>query len=505
MLLRMCMKLYTLFRSLCHVNMFVNFWFRMYCIYNNHLDHCLVVFTNIEYGTLTTRFHVFRRHNRHLENSMCPFGFWFLISQSRWWIWYWKLLQDLQQRRVRVHQAQRVTSKQPDSVWVCRINMTQHRVLKCVATKCKIERKCGGTRCNGNEPRSESFNKYGETCCWGLRHHQYWLPVASRIRDICRLRPTHGKSVLRKRQKMGHNPGDGMDDPDKNLLICARFMSSTLGAAGHLGKKCLQILHSVQNQEERSLKQLLEASQRLIKDQHEIQGVLEIRWQAYPWWRTSLLCDKAVRLSTAKVHVFLDSVVCLGRMGHITNPMMDGKTNLSGLNNTSQYRELFRIDGKPMESEWTLFPGFIALQILAEIQSMMSRMNCELEQFTSRIIFMSMCTEICMERFRKQKSEKSDFHNCVRLRKEIPARSLVVPQTKHREGVVRNWYVQAYGKLRRSRWDHDGKFLWKWTPNIPWNKCFGTRNLEKKTKEVWWLWDSWSSFSHYCFFQRLLV
>ena len=38
MLLRMCMKLYTLFRSLfCHVNMFVNFWFRMYCIYTSRL------------------------------------------------------------------------------------------------------------------------------------------------------------------------------------------------------------------------------------------------------------------------------------------------------------------------------------------------------------------------------------------------------------------------------------------------------------------------------------
>ena len=39
-----------------------------------------------------------------------------------------------------------------------------------------------------------------------------------------------------------------------------------------------------------------------------------------------------------------------------------------------------------MEFEWENFPGFTSLQILAEIQNMMTEMKCELEQFQGRII-----------------------------------------------------------------------------------------------------------------------
>ena len=41
--------------------------------------------------------------------------------------------------------------------------------------------------------------------------------------------------------------------------------------------------------------------------------------------------------------------------------------------NSSQSRELDRIDAEPMEFEWKNFPGFITLQILAEIQNMIWR------------------------------------------------------------------------------------------------------------------------------------
>ena len=47
-----------------------------------------------------------------------------------------------------------------------------------------------------------------------------------------------------------------------------------------------------------------------------------------------------------------------------------------------------------MEFEWKNFLGFTTLQILAELQKMMNEMQCEPEQFTGRIIFMSMCNDI---------------------------------------------------------------------------------------------------------------
>ena len=47
-----------------------------------------------------------------------------------------------------------------------------------------------------------------------------------------------------------------------------------------------------------------------------------------------------------------------------------------------------------MELEWKNFAGFTTLQILAEIQNMMTEVQCELEQFPGRIIFMSMYNDI---------------------------------------------------------------------------------------------------------------
>ena len=78
-------------------------------------------------------------------------------------------------------------------------------------------------------------------------------------------------------------------------------MSSTWNAAVHLGKIFW----------DPTMKQMFESSQRLIKDQPEIFGVSHICWQSYPWERTSLLSDEAIRFSTAKVYVFSESVLCL--------------------------------------------------------------------------------------------------------------------------------------------------------------------------------------------------
>ena len=47
-----------------------------------------------------------------------------------------------------------------------------------------------------------------------------------------------------------------------------------------------------------------------------------------------------------------------------------------------------------MELEWKNFPGFTALQILAEVQNMMTETRCEPEQFQGRIIFMSVYNDI---------------------------------------------------------------------------------------------------------------
>ena len=44
---------------------------------------------------------------------------------------------------------------------------------------------------------------------------------------------------------------------------------------------------------------------------------------------------------------------------------------------TRYLKDLDRIDGEPMEFEWTIFPGFTTLRILDEIQKMMIKSKCE--------------------------------------------------------------------------------------------------------------------------------
>ena len=70
------------------------------------------------------------------------------------------------------------------------------------------------------------------------------------------------------------------------------------------------------------------------------------------------------------------------------------KEEIDWLMNSSQCRELDRIDGEAVEFEWKNFPGFTTLQIHAEIQNIMIEIQCESGQFPGQIIFMSMYNDI---------------------------------------------------------------------------------------------------------------
>ena len=120
-------------------------------------------------------------------------------------------------------------------------------------------------------------------------------------------------------------------------------------------------------------------TEKLITDQKEIQGISMIDCHQRSWQRTTLSADRAVQLSTSKTYVFSCSVLCMGKTSQ--NPISARKEKIEWFMNSLQCRELDRIDGEPMEFEWTNFPGFTTMQILAEIQKMLTEIQCELEQF----------------------------------------------------------------------------------------------------------------------------
>ena len=103
--------------------------------------------------------------------------------------------------------------------------------------------------------------------------------------------------------------------------------------------------------------------------------------------------EDIISLSHAKVYVFSDSVLCLGKV--YQNPLSNTpwERHLDWFKDSSQDRTLDTIDGEPMEFEWNIFPQFTTLQLVQEVQKFMNKMG-EPEQFQGRIIFISMFNDI---------------------------------------------------------------------------------------------------------------
>ena len=133
------------------------------------------------------------------------------------------------------------------------------------------------------------------------------------------------------------------------------------------------------------MKQMFDISEKLIVGQSEDSA----------WKQLSLVSDEEViSLSHAKVYVFSDSVLCLGKMNQNQESHVVWEEKLTWFKSSSQYRTLDTIDGEPMEFEWNIFPGFTTLQLCNKVQDFLSKMSDPPEQFKGRIIFMSMFNDI---------------------------------------------------------------------------------------------------------------
>ena len=117
-------------------------------------------------------------------------------------------------------------------------------------------------------------------------------------------------------------------------------------------------------------------------------------WENYPWKQSSLVNDEEViSLSHAKVYLFSDSVLCLGKVNQYPTSNTVWDQQLAWFKHSSQYRNFGRIDGEPMEFECNIFPGFTSLQLCNKVQEFMSKLG-DPSEFQGRIIFMSMFNDI---------------------------------------------------------------------------------------------------------------
>ena len=174
-------------------------------------------------------------------------------------------------------------------------------------------------------------------------------------------------------------------------------MSSILEASVFMGKNYSEILHSIKNTgKDLTMKQMFDISEKLTVGQSdEIYGVNPINWEDSSWKHLSLVDDEEViSLSHSKVYVFSDSVFCLGKAHQNPQSNTVWEEKLTWFKSSSQYRTLDTIDGEPMEFEWNIFAGFTTLRLCNKVQEFMSKMSEKPEEFTGRIIFMSMFNDI---------------------------------------------------------------------------------------------------------------
>ena len=71
----------------------------------------------------------------------------------------------------------------------------------------------------------------------------------------------------------------------------------------------------IMNSTDLTLKKMFDITLKLVSEQEEINNVDKIHWERKSWKHLSLIGDETViNLQRAKVYVFSDSVLCLGRI-----------------------------------------------------------------------------------------------------------------------------------------------------------------------------------------------
>ena len=122
--------------------------------------------------------------------------------------------------------------------------------------------------------------------------------------------------LVRKRQKRISNV---REDGEKHSMICGMFMTVIMESAVSMGKNYLNNCQSIVNTTDLTLKQMFNISTRLVSEQDEISGLETIGWENHLWKYLSLIGDeRIINLQRAKVYVFSDSVLCLGKI--LQNP-----------------------------------------------------------------------------------------------------------------------------------------------------------------------------------------
>ena len=176
-------------------------------------------------------------------------------------------------------------------------------------------------------------------------------------------------------------------------------MVVTMNSATCMGKNFQNNQTSFMNTSDLTLKKMFDIFAKLVSEQEEIPGLETIGWENHSWKYISLIGDEAIiNLQRAKVYVFSDSVLCLGRVHQHPKSNEAWKDRIGWITTDESYRDYDGISGEPTEFEWNISPRFTTLQLYDTVTNLLSKLREAPETFTGRILFMSMFNDIFCEK-----------------------------------------------------------------------------------------------------------
>ena len=197
----------------------------------------------------------------------------------------------------------------------------------------------------------------------------------------------------------------------------------------------------------------------ILEHSEEILNVHTIESTSPSWTRSTLSHDQVIQWTKAKVRVYSDSVLYLVKMydNRVAIKRLEGSSGR--IHNVRFLQKIRGIDGEPIELEWSILPGFSSLQILQKIQNDLRERNIKPEEFTDRIMFMSIFNDIDW-------TSKGNDGICISFSEKVKEYAKRFSQghwTFVGPGYEKKWYgtllntLEENGTLQQLKWWNDSK------------------------------------------------
>ena len=141
------------------------------------------------------------------------------------------------------------------------------------------------------------------------------------------------------------------------------------------------------NSEFNDIQSLFNVTKTLIMDNTEIRNLTCVDCEAPTWTIPTFLNDQAVQLAKAKVYVYSDSVLCLGKIYTTGQAIGQRKGQVATFRvENNSFNEILELDGEPIELEWKKFQDsqhwrfFIEFNAIWRIPTL-NRNNSAIESF----------------------------------------------------------------------------------------------------------------------------